>query len=101
MDSSLDKFKSEIDRLSRKFVHARPDFKSEGFNESALRIDYLNPLWRALGWDVENRENRPQQLREVEVETRVDVFGRKKRADYIFPLSKPPLENWNDSEPAS
>jgi hypothetical protein len=33
---------------------------------------------------LENRARKTQQLRDVQLETRVDIAGRKKRADYIF-----------------
>src|SRR2546428_7453383 len=59
-------------------------FKSEAYDESALRNDYLIPFWRALGWDVENLKGETQPLREVQIESRVNIAGKKKRADYRF-----------------
>jgi Eco57I restriction-modification methylase/Type I restriction enzyme R protein N terminus (HSDR_N)/TaqI-like C-terminal specificity domain/N-6 DNA Methylase len=81
---SIATFKDESERLVEVFHKNLPRYKDEGYDESSLRTDFLNPFWRALGWDIENRNGLPQQLREVQVETRVDVGGKKKRADYIF-----------------
>ena len=83
-ESSFDSFQKELTRLVGAFRENLSHFKSGDYGEAALRNDFLNPLWRALGWDLENRAGLPQPLREVELETRVDIRGRKKRADYIF-----------------
>jgi hypothetical protein len=81
---SIDDFKAELARLTTAFHKNIAHLKSDPYDESALRNDYLNPLWRALGWDVENVQGATQPLREVQIESRVDIAGRKKRADYLF-----------------
>ncbi len=83
-ESSLEFFRSELSRLTTAFQKNIHHLKSEAYDESALRNDYLNPLWRSLGWDVENNQGATQPLREVQIESRVDIAGRKKRADYRF-----------------
>jgi len=77
-------FEAELSRLVSKFEQGLTTYKTSAYDEAALRNDFLNPFWRSLGWDLENRLALPQSLREVELETRVEVGGRKKRADYIF-----------------
>ena len=84
IETSFTAFKGELARLTASFHKRVAHHKSEGYDESALRNDYLNPLWRSLGWDTENREGATQPLREVQIETRVHIAGRKKRADYLF-----------------
>src|SRR3989442_506179 len=81
---SFETFKDEVSRLTGLFQKKIGIYETEGYDEASLRNDFLTPFWRALGWDTENREGLPQLLREVEIETRVDIAGRKKRADYIF-----------------
>jgi type I restriction-modification system DNA methylase subunit len=81
---SLESFKAELTRLTSSFRKNLSHLKSEAYDESALRNDFLNPFWRALGWDVENMQGVTQPLREVQIESRVDIAGRKKRADYLF-----------------
>src|SRR5690348_6353701 len=84
-DTGFEVFRIELSRLvdafHKNFSHYK---KEEGYVESSLRNDFLNPLWRGLGWDIENRAGLPQPLRDVQVETRVDIAGKRKRADYIF-----------------
>jgi hypothetical protein len=81
---SLANFKNDLSRLVTLFDKKASLHETENYDEAALRNDFLTPFWRALGWDTENREGASQSLREVEIETRVDIAGKKKRADYIF-----------------
>jgi hypothetical protein len=80
----LETFRTEISRLVTIFRKNLSHYKGNGYDESALRNDYLNPFWRALGWDIENKRGATQALREVQMESRVQIEGRKKRADYLF-----------------
>jgi len=58
------------------------------YNETEVRVDFVNPLFKALGWDVLNERGLPQHLREVKHEANVIVeeegHNRKKRPDYSF-----------------
>src|SRR5687767_4616983 len=82
--SSFEHFQQELRRLCQKFGESRSHFRADRYDESSLRIEYLDVFWTALGWDLRNRENRPQALREVQVEPPVHIEGKMKRADYIF-----------------
>jgi hypothetical protein len=82
--ASFETFKAEVSRLTGLFQKKMGLYQGEGYDEASLRNDFLTPFWRALGWDTENREGLAQLLREVEIETRIDIAGRKKRADSIF-----------------
>lgn len=81
IENSFDFFRNEIIRLCASFHKGLASYKDEGYDESALRNDFLTPFWRALGWDVENKQGLAQSLREVQIESRVHIEGRKKRAD--------------------
>jgi hypothetical protein len=81
---SFASFKDDLFHLVSLFEKKASLHETENYDEAALRNDFLTPFWRALGWDTENREGASQLLREVEIETRVDIAGKKKRADYIF-----------------
>jgi len=82
--ASLEAFESELNRLVAKFEKEFPAVTDPGYSEARLRQDYLDPLIRALGWDLENHAGLVQQQREIEIESRTDVAGRAKRADYLF-----------------
>lgn len=77
-------FAAELDRLVEAFGRRLADLKRPTYVEAQLRDDSLNPFFRALGWDMENRAGLIQTKREVEIESRTRIGGRHKRADYLF-----------------
>ena len=40
-----------IDRFER---HARDNYLQPGYQEAEARKDFIDPLWKALGWDVDH-----------------------------------------------
>ncbi|MCC6276069.1 MAG: type IV restriction endonuclease, partial [Leptospiraceae bacterium] len=44
----------KIKELTKHFQDGITDFKSGNYNEARLRIEFLNPFFKALGWDVDN-----------------------------------------------
>ena len=82
--ASFELFEKELARLAGIFERNLAEFKGAGYVEAQLRDDFLNPFFRALGWDLENRAGLIQSKREVEIESRTEIEGRQKRADYLF-----------------
>ncbi len=100
--ASPESFLSELNRLVGQFSRNLSQYKSGVYDEASLRQEFLDPLFRALGWDVENKAGLIPQHREVEIESRTEIAGRKKRADYLFRTdrqdrficeAKKPIEN--------
>ncbi len=60
---------------------------SPKYNEAAVRQDFIDRFWMALGWDVTHETQKNPREREVTVEKRVNVEGRGKRADYSFAVA--------------
>ena len=83
-DASFASFEKELNRLVEKFGQNLAELKGPGYDEAKLRLEYLDPFFRALGWDMENRAGLIQSKREVEIESRTTIGGRQKRADYLF-----------------
>lgn len=76
---------SLIDRFEK---YARDTYLLSGYSEAAARKDFIDPLLKALGWDVDHeREHNPYE-QEVKVERgiSVDRARAQKRADYAFYL---------------
>ena len=69
----VDRFHSNLDA-----------YKSGQFNEAQARVDFINPLFMALGWDIYNRQGRPETYRDVVYEAAVKVGDRTKAPDYGF-----------------
>lgn len=82
--AAFQSFEKELHRLVESFGKRLEELKQPGYAEAQLRDDFLNPFFRALGWDVENRLGLIQSRREVEIESRTVIGGRNKRADYLL-----------------
>ncbi len=73
-----------IDRFER---HAKDRYLQPNYQEAEARKDFIDPLLKALGWDVDHeREHNPYE-QEVKVERAVSVSRARKRADYAFYLT--------------
>lgn len=82
--ATFDSFQHELARLVDIFGKNLAAYKSGGYDEASLRQEFLNPFFRALGWDIENKAGLILPHREVEIESRTRIGGRQKRADYLF-----------------
>jgi predicted type IV restriction endonuclease len=74
----------ELFELTERFDRERAAYRSGDYNEAQVRVDFINPLFTLLGWDIENRQGRPEAYREVIYEDRVKVGGGTKAPDYGF-----------------
>ncbi|MFC5570816.1 Eco57I restriction-modification methylase domain-containing protein [Lysobacter yangpyeongensis] len=75
-----------IDRFER---YAREKYLLPNYQEAEARKDFIDPLFKALGWDVDHeREHNPYE-QEVKVERGLSVHDARsqKRADYAFHLA--------------
>jgi len=63
---SIERFRRELDRLVELFGRNLSGYKSSSYDEASLRQEFLNPFFRALGWDVENKAGLILQHREVD-----------------------------------
>jgi type I restriction-modification system DNA methylase subunit len=84
MATTVEQFKKELTDLVNSFHKNIAHLKLATYDESSLRNDFITPFWHSLGWDVYNKQGLTQTLRDVQIESRVDVAGKKKRADYLF-----------------
>lgn len=82
--------KAQLSELVKSFASGITDFKTKNYSEAQLRIDYLNPLLKCFGWDVDNETQKTQYLRDVIQEESIDVREEdkitKKNPDYTLKL---------------
>ena len=84
MTASLESFRSSLHRLISNFDVDKSHHLSKAYSEAQARVDFITPLFEALGWDVANREGLRYDAREVLVEKgETDTPGRP---DYSFRL---------------
>ncbi len=88
MGASYQEFEKELNRLVEKFGRNLAELKSSAYDEAKLRLEYLDPFFKALGYDLENRAGLIQKEREVEIESATQIGGGRKRADYLFRTDK-------------
>ena len=84
--TTFESFQAEIKRLVETFGKNLDAYKSAGYDEASVRQEFLNPIFRALGWDMENKAGLIPAHREVIAESRTDVG----RADYFFRTDRKP-----------
>ncbi len=87
-ETAFESFEKGLNRLVESFGQRLDELKQPGYAEAQLRDDFLNPFFRALGWDMENRAGLIQKEREVEIESATQIGGGRKRADYLFRTDK-------------
>jgi type I restriction-modification system DNA methylase subunit len=66
------------------FKQNQPSYRAGKFNEAQLRLEFLNPFFEALGWDVSNRSGYAEAYKDVVVEPSLEVEGEMKAPDYAF-----------------
>jgi len=77
---------AEVDALIERFTARRHEYMSPDYMEARVRVDFLNPLFSALGWDVANLQAHSEHEREVITEGRIKTSAGLKFPDYIFQL---------------
>jgi hypothetical protein len=70
--------------LVERFHQHLAAYKQSDYNEEMARVEFLNPLFKALGWDVDNEQGYAAAYKEVIHEDAVKVAGVTKAPDYAF-----------------
>ncbi|HTA26445.1 MAG TPA: N-6 DNA methylase, partial [Bacteroidia bacterium] len=78
--------KKEIEKLVARFAEHREEYHLPEYNETKTRQDFVNPFFKALGWDMDNTQEASEAYREVIHEDKVKVHGKMKAPDYGFRL---------------
>ncbi len=78
--------KKEIERLVTLFREHREEYHLPDYNEAKTRHSFVDPFFKALGWDLDNKGEAAEAYREVIIEDKVKVHGRMKAPDYGFRL---------------
>jgi type I restriction-modification system DNA methylase subunit len=74
----------EISELIARFERNREAHLSGDYNETQLRLEFLNPFFAALGWDVENKQGFAEAYKDVVHEDAIKIGGGTKAPDYCF-----------------
>jgi len=74
----------EISELVERFDRNREAYLSGQYNETQLRREFIDPFFKALGWDVDNEKGYAEAYKDVIHEDAIKVGGATKAPDYCF-----------------
>ncbi len=77
---------NKISELVERFNEQLVSYKKAEYNETLTRRDFIDPFFKALGWDMDNSNGYAEAYREVIHEDKVKISGATKAPDYSFRL---------------
>jgi hypothetical protein len=75
---------SPVLELIERFQHNADAYRSGAYNETQVRLEFINPLFECLGWDVLNKQGHAEAYKDVIHEAAVKIGGATKAPDYCF-----------------
>ncbi len=73
-----------ICELIERFDRDSEAYRSPSYNETQTRIEFINPMFKALGWDIDNERDFAEAYKDVIHEDAIKVGGVTKAPDYCF-----------------
>ena len=70
--------------LIERFQENLDVYKSANYNETRARIEFIDPLFKELGWDIDNAQGFAEAYKDVVHEDAIKVDGATKAPDYSF-----------------
>lgn len=96
--------------LIQRFDRHREAYRSPNYNEMQLRREFLDPFFKALGWDIDNEQGYAEEYKDVVHEDAIKVGEATKAPDYCFRIGgtrkffveakRPSVDIKNDVSPA-
>src|SRR4030065_19942 len=74
----------EIVDLVERFERNLDAYRSGRYNETQLRREFIDPFFKALGWDVDNEQGYAEAYKDVIHEDAIRIGGATKAPDYCF-----------------
>ena len=73
-----------IPQLIQRFAESLPAYRASGYKEANLRLEFIDPFFEALGWDVYNKQGYAEAYKHVVVEDALKIGSAVKAPDYAF-----------------
>ena len=99
-----------ISELVERFDQNLEAYKQGRYNETQVRLEFINPFFEELGWDITNKHGYAEAYKEVVHEDAIKVGGATKAPDYSFRIGgtrkffleakKPSVDIKHDIHPA-
>jgi hypothetical protein len=100
----------QVLELIQRFDRNHEAYRSPHYNETQLRREFLDPLFKALGWDIDNQQGYAEAYKDVVHEDAIKVGEATKAPDYCFRIGgtrkffleakRPSVDIKNDVSPA-
>src|SRR5258708_12654408 len=74
----------QVIELLDRFERNRDAYKSHQYNETQLHREFLDPFFKALGWDIDNEQGHAEAYKDVVHEDAIKVGEATKAPDYCF-----------------
>jgi len=74
--------------LVEHFKRKREELTSTHYKEAQLRVEFLDPLLEALGWDVRNTQGHSEAMKEVIHEDAIRIGDAMKAPDYCMKIGR-------------
>ena len=89
VQSDIEARRSELAALVERYASNRAEYIKPAYGETSLRVEFLDPLFCILGWDVNNEAGLSIYAREVIHEASItvddeDAAHANKKPDYAF-----------------
>ncbi len=78
---------NKISQLVTRFGEQIGSYKNTDYNETLTRRDFIDPFFKALGWDMDNEHGSAEAYREVIHEDKIKIGSATKAPDYSFRLA--------------
>jgi hypothetical protein len=65
-------------------------FHAPQYTEAMVRLEFINPLFKCLGWDMDNEQGHAKAYKDVTHEAAIKIGGASKAPDYCFRIGGVP-----------
>ncbi len=73
-----------VRELVERFDRNAEAYRSAHYNETQTRQEFINPLFKCLGWDIDNAQGYAEAYKDVIHEAAIKIGGTTKAPDYCF-----------------
>ena len=78
----------DVSELIARFEQNIDAYQSQAYNETQVRLEFINPFFEALGWDVANKQGYAEAYKDVIHEDAVKVGGATKAPAFTILLKQ-------------
>src|SRR5258706_5137033 len=89
-----------VRELVERFDRNREAYRSGNYNETQLRREFLDPFFKALGWDIDNTAGYAEAYKDVIHEDAIKVGEATKAPDYCFRIGGGPESFFGTKRPS-